>query len=708
MALAHPLSAPVMPMSDISPLWVPELSWCLTKFAPFNSLGCYNDSGSDSALIMRSAADQYAMTVEECWAICKGNADHYAGLTYGGVCYCGPSINSEAYPVPDDYCNMTCSGNSNEKCGDNGYINIYEDTTFPSTLGLTTKDYQPVGCWADNGLSSGRALGYFQEQLSSSALTTEMCLQACLDAGFPYAGTEYAGQCFCGVVKNSETYQIGNGNCTTACSGNPNEICGGGGAINIYECKSLLSNQPCGSDLIPPTTTSTYAPPPPYSTPKPPSTSKTSTPQPPPTSTPKPPTSTYQPPPPPSTTPKPPTSTYQPPPPPSTTPKPPTSTYQPPPPPTTTPKPPTTTPKPPPSTTTGSLCTTTITIPPKCEYKCGEKFCSNPLNDWDDEKGCMDAHSSCKMQVLGCFKVAGWPNAMDCFNFHEWCNTIKYYCKKKSYYGEEFGKEHCYHNYPPVGYPPTFHDDVHLPLQVVPPVPRPPRPSRCLAHPPPPATANSPAMTSTATTNKSRMETSTYQSSTATTSSPSTDPKDKHITGDILKLYSHQDSSKCSSWKRQHCPDACEAACKQQYDSCKNTYARGCHNDGKDEHNNEYGKGYPGHRKHHGGGPGKGPGKHPGKGGYGGGKGGHGGGKGGGGHHGGDGGYGGGKSGKGGYFEYAADAGHVAALEARTHERWKTDGNHAEEGCTQQYRECVAINRDVKLPKDKCTKYGIF
>ncbi|KAK6834520.1 wsc domain-containing protein [Apiospora arundinis] len=660
MALAHPLSAPVMPMSDISPLWVPELSWCLTKFAPFNSLGCYNDSGSDSALIMRSAADQYAMTVEECWAICKGNADHYAGLTYGGVCYCGPSINSEAYPVPDDYCNMTCSGNSNEKCGDNGYINIYEDTTFPSTLGLTTKDYQPIGCWADNGLSSGRALGYFQEQLSSSALTTEMCLQACLDAGFPYAGTEYAGQCFCGVVKNSETYQIGNGNCTTACSGNPNEMCGGGGAINIYESPVYFE------DLDPPTSANKHSEASDEHLPAPATTLhhteasdehvSTST------------TTTLH------HTQAPERARINPRHHPPLHRSPPTSTYQPPPPPNTTPKPPTTTPKPPPSTTTGSICTTTITIPPKCEYKCGEKFCSNPLNDWDDEKGCMDAHSSCKMQVLGCFKVAGWPNAMDCFNFHEWCNTIKYYCKKKNYYGEEFGKEHCYHNYPPVGYPPhstttsTYppsndkygyneqkpYGNIHLPV----------------------------------------LDCNNLES--------------EHRAGDILKLYSHQDSSNCSSWKRQHCPDACEAACKQQYDSCKNTYARGCHNDGKDEHNNEYGKGYPGHRKHHGGGPGKGPGKHPGKGGYGGGKGGHGGGKGGGGHHGGDGGYGGGKSGKGGYFEYAADAGHVAALEARTHERWKTDGNHAEEGCTQQYRECVAINRDVKLPKDKCTKYGIF
>ena len=72
MALAHPLSVAVSPVLDISPLWVPEASWCLAKFAPFNSLGCWNDTGSDSALLMRSSADQGHMTIEECWAICKG------------------------------------------------------------------------------------------------------------------------------------------------------------------------------------------------------------------------------------------------------------------------------------------------------------------------------------------------------------------------------------------------------------------------------------------------------------------------------------------------------------------------------------------------------------------------------------------------------------------------------------------------------------
>ncbi|KAK7966598.1 WSC domain-containing protein [Apiospora aurea] len=497
---------------------------------------------------------------------------------------------------------MACSGNANQGCGGNNYLNVFEDTTFSSTSGLTINDYTPIGCWADN-LSGGRALGYEQDQLSGDILTTELCIQACLDLGFPYAGTQYASQCFY-------------------------EICGGAGAISVYHCEELESSEPCGFNILPPPESSSTTS---VSSSSSTSVSSASPPTlPPPTSTSNPSTST-----PPTSTPEPPTSTPQPPPPPTSTPKPPT----------TTPKPPTTTPKSPTTTTSGGLCTATLVTPPKCEYKSGEKFCSLPLRTWDDEQGCNEVHSACKLQVSGCFKNAGWPNAMDCFNFHEWCTTIKYYCKKKSYYGSEFGKDHCFKNYPPADCPPHTTTTSVYPCKSTPP-----------ATPTTPPTAALPA-------GPDRLLQAAQQ----------------------RQLYTDQDSSKCSSWKRQHTPNACEAACKQQYLACKDTYARGCKNDGKDEQSKEYGRGYPGHQR-----KGKGGGK------WGGG---HRGGKGKGGH---------GGKGKGEYFEYAADSAHTAALEARTHERWQNDGQKAEAACTQQYRDCVAINRDLKVLKDKCVDYGFF
>ncbi|KAK8046670.1 hypothetical protein PG996_014734 [Apiospora saccharicola] len=691
MALAHPLSAPVSAVPDLSLQWYPELSWCTATFSPFSSKGCYNDTGSDSILPMRSSADQYHMTQLNCWAICKGNAFRYAGLIAGGVCYCGPSLPDE--PVDSSYCELPCSDATDELCGGNDYMSIFEDTTFPSTAGLTTNDYVSLGCYNDN-LNAGRALGY-QQDLPGSTMTNEICIEACMALGFPYAGTEWSSQCFCGVVMNEATSPLYNpSDCSNLCNGNDKEICGGSGAISLYKCEKLLSNEPCGANILPPPKSSSYGPPPSSSTSKTSSSAVSSDSPPtlpPATSTSKPPTHGH---PPPTTTPKPPpTTTLKPP--PTTTPKPP---------PETTPKPPpATTPKPPPTTTeTGPLCTTSVLVPPKCEYKCGEKFCSNPLPDWNDEQGCNEAYSYCKLQVQGCFKNAGWPHCMNCFDFHEWCNTIKYYCKKKSYYGNEFGKDHCFHNYPPVDCPPHTTTTTTYPCKTTPPAPpSPPQPPSC---PPTP----------TGYCKQASNDNYGYsdQNPVGNIHMPilnCNNLESQHRGGDILKLYTHQDSSRCSSWKRQHAPDACEAACKEQYNECKGTYARGCKSDGKDEHNNEYGKGYPGHHSKgkggshwgghhgggkHGGGPGKGKnGGHPG----GSGKGKNGGG-------GGGGGYGGG--GKGDYFEYAADAGHTAALEARTHERWNQDGQKAGEACTQQYKDCVAVNRNFVFPKDKCVKYG--
>ncbi|KAK8038019.1 WSC-domain-containing protein [Apiospora phragmitis] len=312
-----------------------------------------------------------------------------------------------------------------------------------------------------------------------------------------------------------------------------------------------------------------------------------------------------------------------------------------------------------------------MVTPPTCEYKCGEKFCSNPLPLWDDEQGCNEAYSACKLQVPGCFMNAGWPNCMNCFDFHEWCNTIKYYCKKKQYYGSDFGKDNCFRNYPPVDCPRHTTATTTYPCKSTPPAT--PTTSKPLPSPPTP--------TGYCKQPKNDQYGYNDQKPVGNIWLPNlncNNVESEHRAGAIFKLYMHQDSKRCSSYKRQHAPDACEAACNQQYTQCKDTYVRGCKNVGKDDQNNEYGKGYPGpESKGKGGSTWDGP-------------------------------AGGGKGKKRSYFEYAANSGRTAALEARTHERWLNDGQKADKACTQQFRDCVSLNRNIKVPKDKCVTYGVW
>lgn len=57
----------------------------------------------------------------------------------------------------------------------------------------------PIGCFRDQGENTGtrgRDLdGFYME---SSSLTTAMCINACRQRGFAYAGTQFSSHCFCG------------------------------------------------------------------------------------------------------------------------------------------------------------------------------------------------------------------------------------------------------------------------------------------------------------------------------------------------------------------------------------------------------------------------------------------------------------------------------------------------------------------------------
>lgn len=66
-------------------------------------------------------------------------------------------------------------------------------------------------------------------------MTTESCLNACQDSGYLYAGTEYAGECYCGnaFANGGGPAPDGNAGCNMACNGN-NEV------WNVFEISKWL------------------------------------------------------------------------------------------------------------------------------------------------------------------------------------------------------------------------------------------------------------------------------------------------------------------------------------------------------------------------------------------------------------------------------------------------------------------------------------
>ncbi|KAK5990052.1 WSC domain-containing protein [Cladobotryum mycophilum] len=598
--------AATVSLVQVTQAWNVELPPCLSPFKPFVYSGCFQDGapGQPAALIYRSPQSTDKMTVENCVAECKGNGFRYAGLSYYGQCFCGDTVNGAQ--LGEDKCNFPCNGNKSETCGGNQILSVWQDPTFP-TGDVDIGDYKEAGCYSDNS-KNGRTLSW-SAQVDEPTFTIETCLTACEKQGFPLAGVEFGHECWCGNVLANDTAKIDDSQCNKPCQGNSKETCGGSGALNLYIAKDLESLEPCGytSSSVPATTvtTTTYAPPPPpttTTTPVPPTT--TDYPPPPPTTTdypPPPPTTTDYPPPPPTTTdypPPPPTTTDYPPPPPTTTdypPPPPTTTKYPPPPPTTTdkyppppatttkvtttdkyPPPPGTTTKPnttykPPHTTTSTApqCTKTITVPPTCDYKCGD-WCLPGLPDWEDQTGCLKAFASASASIASCFKSAGFPSALKCFEYSAWVLNIQKYCNTNCW-GGKCNKSGCWGQYPPTGG-------------------NPPKTTTTVVPCPPSTTTKAPPTTSTKPTTCPPPPTNicTQPSNPKYGYGPgnpvggiplplvSCNDNYNDWRSNPFKLYNNQDRSRCPSYPPSGCGSACSDACKEQYEQCVAVYQQGC------------------------------------------------------------------------------------------------------------------------------------
>ncbi|PHH80346.1 hypothetical protein CDD82_1818 [Ophiocordyceps australis] len=231
--------------------WNVELPPCLDKFKPFVKSGCFQDGDQSPALVYRSSLDQGSMTVEKCVAECKGNGFRYAGLKYYGVCFCGATVNGPQ--VDDSKCSFGCSGNKTETCGGDSTLSIWQDPSFakgPNDVNLDA--YKSLGCFTDQS-AKGRTLSW-PAAVDAATLTTSKCLAACEKQGFPFAGTEYGGECWCGVVLANDTAKVGDAECNIGCRGDGKATCGGASRLNLYVAKELESLEPCGFQA-PPTTT---------------------------------------------------------------------------------------------------------------------------------------------------------------------------------------------------------------------------------------------------------------------------------------------------------------------------------------------------------------------------------------------------------------------------------------------------------------------
>lgn len=416
-------------------------------------------------------------------------------------------------------------------------------------------------------------------------MTPQACIAACKAGGFPHAGVEYGGECWCGALKADDSVSVSSEECAMPCNGDSSQTCGGRGRIHIYLAEGFQSDEPCGEEepdvpicpapsvpvpsssaavpSEPAVPSSSAAPSEPASSepavpsssaePSAPAPSSSAAPSAPASSEPAAPSSSDEPsvPPAPSSSAVPSEPAV-----PSSTPPAVTSSAV-----VTTPAPS----QPPPTTSSApATCTTEVVIPPSNEYCCG-RWCSDPLPDFDNKVGCLVAKGKCVLQTAACLGTAGWPGSLECFKFGQWCHDLGAYCLTKCKPGKDCSKDDFFSEKPPrAGGQPTTTTSTVPCTETAEPTPTPTVPVV-------------PEPTSICVQPKNRLLGYGPGNPVGGIEMPfvtCNDVEEEFNHGFHFKQYLFANSLRCPAYRRDQVEGACVDACKEQGETCRNVYAQ--------------------------------------------------------------------------------------------------------------------------------------
>ncbi|KAG7102365.1 WSC domain-containing protein like [Verticillium longisporum] len=204
------------------------------------------------------------------------------------------------------------------------------------------------------------------------------------------------------------------------------------------------------------------------------------------------------------------------------------------------------------------------------EYCCGN-WCSTPIPDFGDWDTCAKAKAKCGLQVAACLKQAGWPGAIECFNFQQWCQNIDMFCgwMCREGWDRSCSKKDYFNFYKPVGDGKPITSTSTFPCAATTTTTVPPATTTAVV-PPPKGICIQPSNPWYGYGPGNPVGKIPLPAVTCN------DLEHEFKGGNPFKMYSNSESSKCRSYTRPNVPSACADACRQQYDSCNAVYAKGC------------------------------------------------------------------------------------------------------------------------------------
>jgi len=181
-------------------------------------IGCYRDKGKRQLGLAHWTFPANSPAV--CVAACKQAGYKYAGPEASNHCFCGNIIPPEK--IADSNCNMKCNGAPEVNCGGWWALEIF-DTKLEQKQHVVR-----VGCYRDKGV---RTLGITHWVFSRNS--PAVCIAACRQKAYKYAGPEARVWCFCGNLLPPE--RIDDSSCNMNCNGAEHIKCGGIWALDVHE-----------------------------------------------------------------------------------------------------------------------------------------------------------------------------------------------------------------------------------------------------------------------------------------------------------------------------------------------------------------------------------------------------------------------------------------------------------------------------------------
>jgi hypothetical protein len=198
------------------------------KFPGWQAFGCFTSNKAFNGTL--TLADDVAgtavvaMTPQVCIARCVAQNANYASVIKNS-CFC-----SAVAPPADagsNQCTTLCAGDASFVCGNSG-IGAYSvfkrlitpESLVPLPLRTGVNGYQYSGCYYGNGFIDNAEL------VTSTSTGIDDCSDRASQQGYEYAALQ-GTTCYVSRTNIAAGLEAGVGLCSTPCSGNSSEACGG-------------------------------------------------------------------------------------------------------------------------------------------------------------------------------------------------------------------------------------------------------------------------------------------------------------------------------------------------------------------------------------------------------------------------------------------------------------------------------------------------